>query len=153
MSIKVHGLDVLEKQLLELGAQMAAKVLAQAARRAFAPVLETAKALVPRDTGALADSLRMSTVTGPGDAVVRVGISIGGGHARQARIAAAAFGEAQAKVPPARRWHFIELGTSQHSAHPYLRPALDSNAARVLELLKVELRASIDKAIKKGSGQ
>lgn len=150
---RLLGLAALEKQLLELGAQLAAKALAQAARRAFAPVLETAKALVPRDSGALADSLRLSTVYGPGDAVVRVGISIGGGHARQARIAAAVFGESQAEIPPARRWHFIELGTSKMPAHPYLRPALDGNVDRVLELLKVELRKSIDNAVKKGAGK
>jgi HK97 gp10 family phage protein len=53
------------------------------------------------------------------------------------------------ELPPARRWHFIEFGTADLAAHPYLRPALDANADAVLTLLRTELQASIDRALRK----
>ena len=154
MSLTIRGIGELNAKLTALGSELAAKALAQAARKAFKPVLDDAKRLVPRDTGALADSLLLAVVR-KNDDTLAVGIKIGRGRgSKQARIAAAAFGEAQDDgLPPARRWHFIELGTSRTPAHPYLRPALDANAAEVIELLKKELRVSIEKALaKRGAG-
>ena len=152
VTFKLQGLSELQNQLKELrDVQLAAKVLARAARRAFKPVLEAAKALVPRDSGDLAESLTI-TVKRPkgGDAVVVVGIKVGTGKANQARVAAAAFGEAQSRrVPPALRWHFIELGTSELAAQPFLRPALEANAPAVLEALKAELAQGIARVLKK----
>jgi HK97 gp10 family phage protein len=156
VTVQVRGLNVLLEQLNALQLELAAKALAKAGRAAFKPVLDAAKAMAPRDTGALADSLVLKVEKPKGDdGVFRVGIKIGKGKgAKQAKLAAAAFGEGQSKsLPPARRWHFIELGTSKLAAHPFLRPALDQNANRVVELLKVELRKSIDAAVKKGAGR
>lgn len=149
MTIKVKGMAELLEQLTQLEATLAAKALAKAARKAFAPVLAAAKAMCPKDSGALADSLAIKVEKpSSGDAVVKVGIRIGAGHGAQQRIAAAAFGEAQSlELPPARRWHFVELGTSRSAAHPFLRPALDSEAGTVVGLLKEELRKEIAKAL------
>lgn len=152
MTIQVRGMKGLLEQLTRLQADLAAKALAKAGRAAFKPVLDAAKAMAPRDTGALADSLVLKVEKPKGDdGVFRVGIKIGKGKAaKQAVIAAAAFGEGQSKgLPPARRWHFIELGTSKLAAHPFLRPALDQNAALVVELLKAQLQAQIFKAVNK----
>lgn len=151
--IRIHGLKELQAQLKALGdVELAGKVLAKAAREAFKPVLEAAKAAAPKDTGELADSLLLATRRRPDGSVV-VGIKIGRGKgARQASIAAAAFGEGQStSLPPARRWHFIELGTSKQPAHPFLRPALDTNSAAVFEGLKANLRKGIERALKKRS--
>jgi HK97 gp10 family phage protein len=150
MSVTIRGLDGLLRQLEQLKVELAVKALATAARRAFQPVLDDAKRLVPRDSGALADSLRIKVEKpSAGDTVIKVGIMVGGSRlAKQSRVAAAAFGEAQSKeLPPARRWHFIELGTSKMAAHPYLRPALEQNASAVVELLKGELQKQILKAV------
>ncbi len=139
MSFEVQGLSALQEQLVELGAELGRKALAQAARKAFKPVLENAKQLAPRDTGALAESLRLAVVKPKGgDTVIAVGIRV-----------AAVKGASRDAMPPARRWHFIELGTVKLAAHPFLRPALDANASRVLDDLKRELAKSIQRAIKK----
>lgn len=152
IELKVRGLIDLQDQLVALGNELGIKALAAAARKAFMPVLAAAKAMVPVDSGALRDSLKV-TVKKPkgGEAVVVVGIRIGRGQgAKQASVAAAAFGEAQIdKLPPARRWHFIELGTADLAPHPFLRPALDSNAQVVLDALKEELAKGIARAQKK----
>jgi HK97 gp10 family phage protein len=152
VSVEVKGLGKLLDQLNKLQAELAAKVLAQAGRKAFKPVLDAAKAMAPKDSGDLADSLKLSVVKPTSEnGVLKVGIKIGVGRgSKQAKIAAAAFGEAQSKaLPPARRWHFIELGTSKQAAHPYLRPALEHNSGEVLELLKGELQKAIFKVVNK----
>lgn len=139
MTIQVHGLKELQKQLKKLGNKDGRQALARACRKAFKPVLDTAKALAPRHRGILADSLKISVLQPKGqDAAVVVGIKIG-----------APKGIGTKELPPARRWHFVELGTVKMSAHPFLRPALDQNADRVVELLKAEIRNSIDRTMKK----
>lgn len=150
-AFKIIGMDKLLKQLDQLEAELALKAIAAAARVAFKPVLDTAKLLVPRDSGELADSIKLRLEKPKGsETVIKVGLMIGkSSKARQAKAAAAAFGEAQSgRVPAARRWHFIELGTSHQAAHPYLRPALDQNAGAVLEILKAELLKQIHKVAK-----
>ena len=47
------------------------------------------------------------------------------------------------------RWHFAEGGTSTKAARPFLRPALDANAAKVVGELKDELRKAIDRVLKR----
>jgi HK97 gp10 family phage protein len=140
VEMKVTGLDALHDKLLELQAELAIKALAQAARKAFKPVLEAAKDGVPIWSGALRDAIKL-TVKKPkdGDAVVVVGLYVSSKSAY-----------ATGELPPARRWHFIELGTANLAAHPYLRPALDGQASTVLDGLKTELAKSIARAVKKG---
>jgi len=151
MTVKIRGMDKLLEQLDQLKAQLAVKALAAGARAAFKPVLDAAKRLAPRDTGELADSIKLRIEKpNEGDAVIKVGLMIGKStKVRQARAAAAAFGESQGKkVPAARRWHFIELGTSHQAAHPFLRPALEQNQDEVLRILSDEIRKQIRKVAK-----
>ena len=146
--MKIEGLKDLHDQLEGLGAVLAAKVLAVAARKAFAPVLEDARNRVPVDTGLLRDGIRIQ-VQRPksGDSVVRVGLRIA------AVKGAKKLGRRTAS--PHWRWHFVELGTSKMSARPFLRPALDGNAGAVVNNLKAELAAGIRRALRRkarGSG-
>ncbi len=147
VNIQVKGLSDLQGQLEALGVELGVKALAQAARKAFAPVLEAARAMVPKYSGALAASLKIAVKKpkGGGDLVVAVGIKISGGPKDSA--GGALLGKEE--LPPVRRWHFIELGTAHMAAHPYLRPALHSNASAVIDQLKVEISKSIQKALKK----
>ncbi len=138
MSFQVLGLQALQDQLLEIGAELGQKTLAAASRRAFAQVIERAKGLVPVDSGALRDALRLRVVKPKGgDTMVVVGMYV-----------AATKGNGK-ELPPARRWHFVELGTVHMPAHPFARPALDATAGSVLEDLKTELAAAIQRAMKR----
>lgn len=154
MTIKLKGMAALLEQLRDLkDSELAGKTLARASRKAFEPVLETAKRLAPRDTGELADSLLLTSRRVDNGA--QVGIRIGKGKGtKQAALAAAAFGEAQGKgLPAARRWHFAEFGTSSQPAKPFLRPALDTNVSNVTERLKVSIAAGIARVAKKRGGK
>lgn len=148
--MKVKGLKELEGQLKALGTQLAGKALTRAGREAFRPVLEAAKSMAPEDTGELRESLRMGTAKLKGGGVA-VGVVIGGGaRAKQAKVAAAAFGERHR--PAARRWHFAEFGTAKQPAQPFLRPAIDSQAAGTVDRLVPSLQREIARIVKKRGG-
>jgi HK97 gp10 family phage protein len=151
MPLSVTGIAGIQAQLDAIEAEVAQKALATALRDQFKAVIERAKQLVPKDTGALAASISLAVVKPKsGETVVAVGLWFNDKAApiKQARIAAAAFGEAQlGTLPPSRYWHFIELGTVKVAAHPFARPALDSNAQTMLDGLKDELTGAIQKAV------
>lgn len=145
VSLNVTGLDSINAQLAELGVELGAKTLASAARRAFKPVFDAAQRLVPQDTGALREAIRLTvTKQAGGDTVVAVGLVVAGPKR----------GSKSAKgVGPGIYWRFIELGTAKLAAHPFFRPALDMNAAGVIELLKEECAKGIERALRKQSRQ
>lgn len=149
--INLKGLKGLQKQLENVAAETRAKVLRGAMRDAMKPVLEDAKARAPRDSGALAEGLTLGSAKAGADALA-VGIVVVNNSARQkqATMAAAAFNEGQSKsLPPSRRWHFEELGTSKNGARPFLRPALYRGASGVVARFAEALSKRIRKALKK----
>lgn len=143
ISFKLEGLEGLKGQIAGIEAEVAAKAIARAARKAFAPVLETARALVPVDTGLTRDHIVIARQKGGGDdtTVVRVGLKV------KAFKGAAKLGRNTAS--PHWRWRFIELGTVKMPAHPFLRPALDQNASKVLDVLRDELVKGIARALRR----
>lgn len=150
--MKIQGLKELNKQLGQLAADLRPKVLKSAVRAAFKPVLASAQEKVPVDTGELRAGIVIATAQK--DTTVAAGLTIVNNSAalKQGRMAAAAFGQAQGRGDPARRWHLTELGTRNQAAQPFLRPAIDENQDTVVEGLKTELDKRIKKAVKKGGG-
>lgn len=157
-AINVQGLSELREQLLELGAETARRAIGRAARKAFLPVLEAAIANAPYDSSPdrkpgdhLRDSIRITTRKPKrGDAVVVVGLRIAKGKAGVAGASTdAATATDEASRSPHARWHFVELGTRNMAAQPFLRPALDSNASQVVSMLKDELAKIIERTLKR----
>lgn len=147
--MKLLGMKELDAQLKRLATETRPKVLRASVRAAFKPVLEAAKSKVPVDTGELRAGIVLATAKQ--DQTVAAGLVVANTQAHaQARVAAAAFGEAQVKGSPARRWHLTELGTRTQAAQPFMRPAIDENAGVVVDGLKRELAKRIAKALKKG---
>lgn len=151
--VEVTGLSDLQAQLENLSANLAAKTLARAALKAFKPVLESAKALVPVDTGLLRDSIRVKVVKpeNPNATAVAVGLRIARGKGARASEVKGLRGSARKaawRKSASWRWHFVELGTSSQAARPFLRPALNGNAHQVISLLRTELAAEISRAVK-----
>ncbi len=152
----VQGLPELQAQLRELGATMAARVLATAARKAFMPVIEAARARAPTAnestgaTGITKESIKIRVIRPKsGDTVVQVGLRI----ARSAE--AAGLVRASRGVVKRRdaswRWHFVEFGTVHQAARPFIRPAMDENAQQVIDELKKELVKGINKVLRKSA--
>lgn len=162
MKINVEGLAALEEQLLELGAQASVQVLSAAARKAFKPVVDDAKAKVAADTEALRDAIRLRTKKpSSGKAVVIVGLGIAGPSRKQKRMAKvqrrlvkrgmahAIDGKDLTAANPMSRWHFEEFGTARTRARPYIRPAFDANVEQMVGTLKVEIGRSIQRALRR----
>jgi HK97 gp10 family phage protein len=141
----------LHDELVALGANEARKTLTRAARKAFAPVLEAARANAPVDSGLTRDNIVIATQKAQedGDGVVTVGLRIRKSkETRLSKHAVSKGGTHRMATSPHWRWHFIEGGTSSQSARPFLRPALDANAGTVLAVLGSELRKAIDRVLK-----
>lgn len=150
-----QGLKGLEEELVALGANEGQKVLRSAARKAFAPVLEAAKATAPVDSGLLRDNIVIVTqAPKEGDGVVRVGLRVKKSkETRLSKHGASKDGTQRMATSPHWRWHLVEGGTSTQAARPFLRPALDNNAEKVVAELRGELRKAIDRALKKRATQ
>jgi len=129
MTIKVQGLDVLEKRLKELGARMSQNILRKALRAAMKPVRDEAesraRAQLKKRTGTLFKSIKATTGGKKGEAYIKMGFAKG-----------AAYG-----IP-------LELGTSSFAARPMLRPALDTKSDEAVAIFKTHLAEEIDKVVK-----
>lgn len=156
---ELHGLRELQDQLRSLGDAVAVKVLAKAARLAFMPVIDAAKAMAPIRRGVLRDSIKVAVKKRAGgqDGVVVVGLRIApapvrigdhelSGKERRA-LKASRVGRKILAAQPARRWHFAEFGTVHQAAHPFIRPAWDQNVGPMLDLLKVEIAKEIQRYV------
>lgn len=154
MKLSVKGLETIKAQLAELDAELQPKVMRAATRAAFKRVLDAAKGKVPVDSGELREALALGTAkTKGGGLAVGIVVLATSTRAKQARLAAAAFGEAQsAALPPARRWHFVELGTARQPPKPFLRPAADEEAQGVVQALSEEVAKKVKRALKKKGG-
>lgn len=115
-----------------LGPKVYRKVVKQASRKAFAPVVKTAKEKAPKETGLLKKSIgvkqkaypragRMVTIVGP-----RTGFA-------QEVVVSTPFGPKKVKRDPAKYAHLVEYGTRPHStaalANNRIRPNKDGEVS------------------------
>lgn len=129
---EIKGLAELEKKLRALPTAAAGKALRSAAMSAMTPIQKAAKANVRVRSGALKDAIRKSSRVGPkGEFAAEAGIRMKTG-----------------KKQAGWRWHFEEFGTVNHSAHPFLRPAFDSESAKALQIFQERLAKNILKQAK-----
>lgn len=129
---KIEGLKELDKALGELPEAAGKQVLRDVGKKALKPVEAAAKRNVTVRTGALKNSINISTRLSPRQAGIKkqdpdkstVEIYAGGGKGG----------------PHA---HLLEFGTAHSAPKPFLRPAWDANSDRVLEIVRKELGAAI----------
>ncbi|MCP4597792.1 HK97-gp10 family putative phage morphogenesis protein [Neptuniibacter sp.] len=144
LDFNIQGLDRLEEQLVDLGGEVGFKSLRFAARKSMAPVLDDAKANARVDTGDMKDSLSIRTRRGKsGDTVVTASV---GSFKRSVK------NQDGSKRKISKQHHKVmaqEYGVRNIPAQPFLRPALDKNAAVVLGIFRTELSKAIARAIKR----
>lgn len=131
--VKVEGMKELQRALEELPEALANSVMSKVLRDRAEPIAATARQLVPVDSGALRNSITVSTrltrrqfgehrKEGPRD----VEVFIGPGSLPQA--------------------HLQEFGTFKDPAQPFMRPAWDQHRNSVLEGIAGDLWRAIEKA-------
>ena len=139
VSIKLKGIGEVDKALkaleIEFGDKLArSKVLIPAVREAMKAVLQQAKTLAPKDTGALTRSLsvearrptrkdRKSKYITRTDTVIAAVTTASGKKLAKMGIKSDARAIAQ------------EFGTAKNAAKPYLRTALENNAQGTIDRL------------------
>lgn len=134
-TVKLEGLKELEAALSELPKSTSKAVLRRVGIRALAPVISTARQLVPVDEGQLRDSLRVTT------RLSRRQQRLNRKRAADEKAGVELFAGAAA-LPHA---HLVEFGTFNQPARPFLRPAWDANKGAVLKTIQEELGSEIEK--------
>ena len=123
-------LAALEKRLNDVADKVAKKALRSAARNAMKKVRKEARDNAPEDTGLLDENFGLLTRVRLSEVIAKVGIR---GGARENDTTPFYF-------------RFVELGTKDAPAKPFLRPALENNAQEVLSTVVEELKKALDKA-------
>ena len=130
ITVNQAELAALEKRLVEVADKVAKKALRTAARRAMAQVRKEARDKAPEDTGLLDENFALMTKAKDGEVSAKVGIR----------------GGAKKNDTTPFYFRFVELGTKSNKARPFMRPALENNAEKILSTVADELKKALDKA-------
>lgn len=163
--VQLNGLDGVLERLKTLTPKLQRRVLRSAARKAMLPVRDDARERAmqlddPQTAESIAKNITIQVSTRRsrqvGGVVMRVGV-LGGArqyaNTRQnvrKRRAGKTYRTLGSKTNPGGDtwyWRFIELGTSRQRAQPFLRPALETRAQQVTDILATEVSQGIDKLI------
>jgi HK97 gp10 family phage protein len=153
ISVQVSGLKELDLALGQLPKSVAKATLVRTLKKAGEPIAQAARAAAPIDDGTLRDSIivsaRLKNKVGMAEfgAALKAGLGIGAARSalRDARRAAGGGSFAEMYVGPSlgkgvlRYAHLQEFGTSNHAAHPFMRPAWDSEKDAALSIIRREL--------------
>lgn len=152
----------------DYGEKDSQKILRNAVRKSMQPVLLTAKALAPKDTGGLAASLQVETrkpsnkdkrskYIDINDIVIGAVTTASGKKLSKKQFTNIKTNQKQTFetitktvqgkeiISNDQRAAAMEFGTSKLAAKPYLRPALESSASNVVNSLGDSLRFSLEK--------
>lgn len=138
MAFKLKGAAELDRQLQELGAVGAVKVMRPAVREALKPALTKAQSTVP--VGSVPHRTYKGRLVAPGYASrsLRIAVSV-------LRDRSAVIGRLGVLKEAFYAVQFIELGTAKIPRRPWLRPAFEATISQQLETLSRALKKRIDK--------
>jgi HK97 gp10 family phage protein len=143
-SVKVSGLQELRRALEKLPKELQRRSETTALREGMKPVLKSARANAgkAKDTGLLQKSIGLNVRKGSKGVTARVGGRKGFKKTvtRKGRVELA---------DPVRYAHLVEYGTSNTSARPFIRPAVDSNTAAISAGLAAGYQKGMDAAVAK----
>lgn len=137
--VKLVGFRELERALNELPKATGKNVPRRVAKGALEPLADAAAAKAPRDEGKLAFSISVGekrTRRVKGKLPSREGVEM-------------AMGPATGLPGVLQYAAFVEFGTVDTAAQPYMRPAWDQGANRALDYVKDNLGSEITKAANK----
>lgn len=123
-SIRIEGLDDLEKQFDRLIDTSKRKVMQKALNAGVAPIKKQIKANIPVRSGVLKSAVRSKQMKYTENPSVGIFINM-----------------------KAYYWYFLEYGTSKMSAQPFMRAAVDAKYEEGVNKFKVKMKAEIDKVM------
>jgi HK97 gp10 family phage protein len=150
--------DLFRQITNDFGTKDASNMMRSAVRQSMKPVLETARSLAPKDTGALAASLQVETripsrkdkgskYIYPGDVVIGAVTTPSGEKLAKTAFKNLKSGSKfkQVGVKSDARATVMEFGTAKTPAKPYLRPALERSSSQVAGSLGKSLKIALEK--------
>lgn len=142
--IQISGFKELRARAARLDSRLQKRVYGKAVRAGGKIVVDAAKARVPVRTGTVRRSLVHRASSKPSKGLFGVKITVKGGAHASDRPATRRSGSYKPDAVE-RYYRFTELGTKYHPAKPYLKPALEGSAGRVLDAIKRELAAGLER--------
>lgn len=155
ITLKVDGLKELQRALDSLPKEIQGRPLKSAVSAGAKVILDEAISKAPvGETGNLRKSLyryRSRSQSTKGKETYLVGVRKGKGiygntrlNRRMGRV-----GKKYTTQGEAYYWRFIEFGTSKMPAHPFLRPAFESQKERAVQIIKERLGKAIEAQTRK----
>lgn len=129
---KVDGLQELDRKLREFEPKLARKTLRNAMKKAAEPMLHTARATAPIDTGLLVSSLKVKARTSAKKGIVGVRVATSDKDYTGKAFYAS----------------FYEYGTRHQPARPFMRQAFDENTDRSMSIAISEIKRGIEEVAK-----
>jgi len=142
-TLKIEGTQELNDALHELEGAVAVKVVRDSLKTSLQPVLDDATAKVPVRRGRLKRSLGIGTRLTRRQK--RVSERIVGTKGVEAYVGAGMVGGRY----DGRHGHLVEFGTVHMGPQPFMRPAWAGNVSTVFSRLVAQMRANIDRAVKR----
>lgn len=158
ITFKLEGLEETVRNLGELPKSTGRSAIVRAARKAMAPVLAAAKSLVPVREGLIKQTLTMSNVRvrrGNPNTVGAVVVWVPFTSSYRTLVNPVAYvrgpnrGQSrtyQIGSDPGVYANFVEFGTSNAPARPFMRPAWDRNKEQALVTFNDELITAVERA-------
>ena len=139
--MKIDGLDEVIKNMEAIKDELKGDPLRSSLRKALTPIVNEAKALAPVDTGRLRDAIKTRPLP-PDD--IPAGFSDG-----QELFVVSSRKKDKDAPDNAWYWHFVEFGTKNQNREPFLAPAFDSKRKEAIDVFVQEMRAQLQKNVKR----
>lgn len=143
---KITGLEPALRKMRAVTAEVTLKGVRGSASKAMRVVRDAARANArriddPQSAADIAKNIAVSTRVYPRLGEVRSRVGVKGG----------ARPDSSRNPDPKNTGHFrfLEFGTSQMPAQPFLRPALENNIDKVISVFVTDLSSNIDKVVAK----
>lgn len=153
-AVEIKGLAELHKALQELPATIERNVLRGGLRAGGAVIADEARRLVPVDSGAVRDSIRVSMRVRSKAGWVNANVKAGNKAAWYARLLE--FGTARHVIKPKNSRSLFLRGLFvkgvEHPgarARPFMRPAFDGKARAAIDAMADYIRARLPRELKK----
>lgn len=142
---KITGLEPALAKMREVTAQVTLKGVRGSASKAMRIVRDAARANArriddPESAADIAKNIAVSTKVYPRLGEVRSRVGVRGGARPDSR-------KTGYDAKNTGHWRYIELGTSEHPARPFMRQALENNVDKVVGTFVEDLSGAIDKAV------
>ena len=139
--MKLDGLEEIIKNMEAIKDQLKGDPLRSSLRKALTPIVDQAKSLAPVDTGRLRDAIKTRPL--PAE-------DLPAGFTDGQELFVLSSRKKDPDAPDnAWYWHFVEFGTQKMPAQPFLAPAFDSKRTDAVQAFVDEMRAQLEKNVKR----